>query len=50
MIRLAMVNANGSRDLFVYGLTRKGRVETTNYRTTKRPQVERFSYVSRLRR
>jgi hypothetical protein len=32
-----MVNANGAQELFVYALTRKGRVETTNYRTTKLP-------------
>jgi len=36
-IRLGMVNANGSQELFVYALTRRGRVETTNYRTTKLP-------------
>ena len=36
-IRLGMVNANGAQELFVYALTRKGRVETTNYRTTKLP-------------
>jgi hypothetical protein len=34
-IRLGMVNANGPQDLFVYALTRRGRVETTNYRTVK---------------
>ncbi|MFQ5607478.1 MAG: DUF2330 domain-containing protein, partial [Candidatus Zixiibacteriota bacterium] len=34
-IRLGMVNANGPQELFVYALTRKGRVETTNYRTVK---------------
>ena len=36
-IRLGMLNADGSQDLFVYTLTRKGRVETTNYRTVKLP-------------
>ena len=36
-IRLGMVNANGAQELFVYALTRTGRVETTNYRTTKLP-------------
>jgi len=36
-IRLGMVNANGSQELFVYALTRRGRIETTNYRTTKLP-------------
>src|SRR5262249_22173656 len=34
-IRLGMVNADGPQELFVYALTRKGRVETTNYRTVK---------------
>jgi len=32
-----MVNANGAQELFVYTLTKKGRVETTNYRTVKLP-------------
>jgi hypothetical protein len=36
-IRLGMVNAAGPQELFVYALTRKGRVETTNYRTVKLP-------------
>jgi len=36
-IRLGMVNANGAQELFVYALTRKGRVETVNYRTVKLP-------------
>ena len=36
-IRLGMVNAEGPQELFVYALTRKGRVETTNYRTVKLP-------------
>ena len=36
-IRLGMVNADGPQDLFVYALTRKGRVETTNYRTVRLP-------------
>jgi hypothetical protein len=36
-IRLGMVNAKGAQDLFVYALTRNGRVETTNYRTVKLP-------------
>lgn len=36
-LRLGMVNANGPQDLIVYALTRKGRVETTNYRTVKLP-------------
>ena len=36
-IRLGMVNADGPQELFIYALTRKGRVETTNYRTVKLP-------------
>jgi len=36
-IRLGMVNANGPQELFVYALTRNGRIETTNYRTVKLP-------------
>ena len=36
-IRLGTVNAKGPQDLFVFALTRKGRVETTNYRTVKLP-------------
>lgn len=31
-IRLGMANANGDQDLIVYAFTRKGRVESTNYR------------------
>jgi len=34
-IRLGTVNSKGSQDLFVYALTKNGRVETTNYRTQK---------------
>jgi hypothetical protein len=36
-IRLGTVNANGAQELFVYAVTRNGRVETTNYRTIKLP-------------
>jgi hypothetical protein len=36
-IRLGTVNAKGTQELFVYLLTRKGRVEATNYRTVKLP-------------
>jgi hypothetical protein len=36
-IRLGMVNADKQQELFVYALTRKGRIETTNYRTVKLP-------------
>src|SRR5207245_5464364 len=36
-IALGTVNADGPQELFVYALTRKGRVETTNYRTVRLP-------------
>ena len=36
-IRLGTVNAQGKQELFVFALSRKGRVETTNYRTVKLP-------------
>ena len=36
-IRLGTVNAQAEQELFVYTLTRTGRVETTNYRTVKLP-------------
>jgi hypothetical protein len=36
-IRLGTVNADGPQELFVFTLTRKGRVETTNYRTVRLP-------------
>jgi hypothetical protein len=36
-IRLGMANAHGPQDLIIYTLTRKGRVESTNYRTAKIP-------------
>ena len=36
-IRLGTVNADGPQDLFVFTLTRKGRVETRNYRTVTVP-------------
>ena len=36
-IRLGTVNAKGHQDLFVYTLTKNGKVETTNYRTQKIP-------------
>jgi hypothetical protein len=36
-IRLGTVNAKEQQELFVYTLTRTGRVETTNYRTVKLP-------------
>jgi len=36
-IRLGTVNAAGAQELFVFAIRRKGRVETTNYRTVKLP-------------
>ncbi len=36
-IRLGTINASGPQDLLVYALSRKGRIETTNYRTVKLP-------------
>ncbi|MCB0353093.1 MAG: DUF2330 domain-containing protein [Bdellovibrionales bacterium] len=37
-IRLGTLNANGDQELFVFALTRTGRVETSNYRTVKLPE------------
>ena len=36
-IRLGTLNAKEQQDLYVYALTRTGRVETTNYRTVRLP-------------
>ena len=36
-IRLGTVNAEGKQELFVFAMTKKGRVETTNYKTVKLP-------------
>ncbi len=36
-IRLGTLNADGKQELFVYALTRTGRVETANYRTVRMP-------------
>ncbi|MFQ5983220.1 MAG: DUF2330 domain-containing protein, partial [Woeseiaceae bacterium] len=36
-IRLGTLNAREKQELFIYTLTRSGRVETTNYRTVKLP-------------
>ncbi len=36
-IRLGTVNAKDTQELFVYALTRTGRIETTNYRTVRLP-------------
>jgi hypothetical protein len=45
-IRLGTLNAQGTQELFVFTLTNKGRVETTNYRTVRLPSdVEIPAYV-----
>lgn len=36
-LRLGMINSKGPQELFVFMLTKKGRVETTNYQTVKLP-------------
>jgi hypothetical protein len=36
-IRLGMLNASGPQELFIYALSERGRVETTNYRVVKLP-------------
>jgi len=36
-LRLGMVNADGPQDMLVFTLTRRGRVESTNYRTVRMP-------------
>ncbi|MEZ5921259.1 MAG: DUF2330 domain-containing protein [Parvularculaceae bacterium] len=36
-IRLGTLNAAGKQELFIFALTRTGRIETTNYRTVKLP-------------
>jgi len=36
-IRLGMANADGDQDMLVYAFTKKGRIETTNYRTVSLP-------------
>jgi hypothetical protein len=39
-IRLGTVNAEGTQELFMYFLTKQGRVETTNYRTVRLPEAQ----------
>lgn len=39
-IRLGTVNADGAQELFIYLLTKQGRVETTNYRTVRLPEAQ----------
>jgi hypothetical protein len=36
-IRLGMANADGDQDMIVYAFTKKGRIESTNYRTISLP-------------
>ena len=36
-IRLGMANADGDQDMIVYGFSKKGRIECTNYRTVSIP-------------
>lgn len=45
-IRLGTVNSKGKQEVFIYALTRTGRVETTNYRTVRLPSdVEVPAYI-----
>ena len=39
-IRLGMANADGDQDMIVYAFTKKGRIETTNYRTLTLPTAK----------
>lgn len=39
-ILLGTVNAEGSQELFLYTITRRGCVEATNYRTVKLPEAQ----------
>ena len=41
-VRLGTVNASGPQELLVFALTRRGRVETVNYRTVKLPTGQRL--------
>lgn len=45
-VRLGMTNADGPQELFVYAVTRSGRVEAVNYRNVRVPEeVEVPAYV-----
>ncbi len=47
-VRLGLANANGPQELFVYAVTRQGRVEPVNYRHVKLPEsVEVPAFVKR---
>ncbi|SLM48326.1 conserved membrane protein of unknown function [Nitrospira japonica] len=48
-IRLGTVNAESSQELFVYFLTKQGRVETTNYRTVRLPAAQELPLYVRDR-
>jgi hypothetical protein len=48
-IRLGMLNSTGSQDLLLYTLTRKGRVETANYRTVRMPTDAEIPVMSKDR-
>lgn len=39
-IRLGTINADGAQELFIYTLTKQGRVETMNYRTVRLPEAQ----------
>ncbi len=39
-IRLGTINADSAQELFIYTLTKQGRVETTNYRTIRLPEAQ----------
>lgn len=38
--RLGAVNADDAQELFIYTLTKQGRVETKNYRTVRMPETQ----------
>lgn len=47
-IRLGMLNAKGPQDLFIFALTKKGRVETVNYKTKELPSnMEIPTYIKK---
>jgi hypothetical protein len=39
-IRLGTMNAEGAQELFIYLLTKQGRVQTTSYRTVRLPEAQ----------
>lgn len=48
-IRLGTLNAEGQQELFVFTVTRKGRVESANYRTVKMPTDNELPLFVRAR-